>query len=77
MVKIMGIINLTPDSFFEKSRYNYSILDSKADIVDVGAVSTRPGAEDVSLEEEWRRLEPFLLDWNRVLNAEGKNEVQS
>lgn len=66
MVKIMGIINLTPDSFFEKSRYNYSILDSKADIVDVGAVSTRPGAEDVSLEEEWRRLEPFLLDWNRA-----------
>ena len=77
MVKIMGIINLTPDSFFEKSRYNYSILDSKADIVDVGAVSTRPGAEDVSLEEEWRRLKPFLLNWNRVLNAEGKNEVQN
>lgn len=66
MVKIMGIINLTPDSFFEKSRYNYSILDSKADIVDVGAVSTRPGAEDVSLEEEWRRLEPFLLEWSRA-----------
>lgn len=77
MVKIMGIINLTPDSFFEKSRYNYSILDSKADIVDVGAVSTRPGAEDVSLEEEWRRLEPFLWDWSRALNAEGKNEVRS
>ena len=73
----MGIINLTPDSFFEKSRYNCSILDSKADIVDVGAVSTRPGAEDVSLEEEWRRLEPFLLDWKRALNAEGKNEVQN
>ena len=73
----MGIINLTPDSFFEKSRYNYSILDSKADIVDVGAVSTRPGAEDVSLEEEWRRLKPFLLNWNRVLNAEGKNEVRN
>lgn len=77
MEKIMGIINLTPDSFFEKSRYNYSILDSKADIVDVGAVSTRPGAEDVSLEEEWRRLEPFLWDWSRALNAEGKNEVRS
>ncbi len=77
MVKIMGIINLTPDSFFEKSRYNYSILDSKADIVDVGAVSTRPGAEDVSLEEEWRRLEPFLWNWNRALNTEGKNKVQN
>ncbi|MGM9788337.1 MAG: dihydropteroate synthase [Candidatus Cryptobacteroides sp.] len=69
----MGIINLTPDSFFEKSRYNYSILSSRADIVDVGAISTRPGAEDVSLEEEWKRLEPFLLDWRRSL----KNEVES
>ena len=50
MVKIMGIINLTPDSFFEKSRYNYSILESTADIVDVGAISAGPGAEDVSQE---------------------------
>ncbi len=64
MVKIMGIINLTPDSFFEKSRYNYSILDSTADIVDVGAVSTRPGAADVSQEEEWSRLKGFLKNWH-------------
>ncbi len=64
MVKIMGIINLTPDSFFEKSRYNLSILDSAADIVDVGAVSTRPGAADVGVEEEWSRLEGFLKDWH-------------
>lgn len=63
MIRIMGIINLTPDSFFERSRYNYSVLDSAADIVDVGAVSTRPGAADVDLEEEWRRLEPFLELW--------------
>lgn len=59
----MGIVNLTPDSFFPSSRYNMSILDSGADIVDVGAVSTRPGAEDVSLEQEWQRLEPFLELW--------------
>lgn len=64
MFQIMGIINLTPDSFFEASRYNMSILESRADIIDVGAVSTRPGAADVSLEEEWRRLEPFLKSWN-------------
>lgn len=64
MVKIMGIINLTPDSFFEKSRYNYSILESSADIVDVGAVSTRPGAQDVSEEEEWKRLKPFIDNWH-------------
>ena len=64
MIKIMGIINLTPDSFFEKSRYNYSILNSKADIIDIGAVSTRPGAQDVSEDEEWNRLEPFLKNWH-------------
>ncbi len=64
MVKIMGIINLTPDSFFEKSRYNFSILESSADIVDVGAVSTRPGAEDVPPEEEWSRLKGFLKNWH-------------
>ncbi len=64
MVKIMGIINLTPDSFYEKSRYNFSILESSADIVDVGAVSTRPGAQDIPMEEEWSRLEGFLKNWH-------------
>lgn len=64
MVRIMGIINLTPDSFYEKSRYNFSILESSADMVDVGAVSTRPGAQDIPLEEEWSRLEDFLKNWH-------------
>ena len=41
-----------------------AILNSRADIIDVGAVSTRPGAADVSVEEEWRRLEPFLRAWD-------------
>ena len=56
----MGILNLTPDSFYAPSRGNLRILRSGADIVDIGAVSTRPGADPVSLEEEWRRLEPVL-----------------
>lgn len=60
MTQIMAIINLTPDSFFEPSRYNTSVLDSEAEIIDIGAVSTRPGAAPVSVEEEWARLEPFL-----------------
>lgn len=60
MKKIMGILNLTPDSFFEPSRYNMSILDSGADIIDIGAYSTRPGHQDVPVEEEWKRLEPVL-----------------
>ena len=63
MIK-MGVINLTPDSFYEPSRYNYAMLEREdVQIIDVGAVSTRPGAPDVELEEEWRRLEPFLRMW--------------
>lgn len=60
MVEVMGILNLTPDSFWEPSRFNMAILESGADIIDIGAVSTRPGAGDVPLEEEWSRLSPVL-----------------
>lgn len=60
MVQLMGIINATPDSFWAPSRYALSILDEAPDLVDVGAVSTRPGAADVSEEEEWARLQPVL-----------------
>ena len=68
MVKIMAILNLTPDSFFEASRVRAEDVQSAmlrmkeegADIIDLGAVSTRPGADDVTLEEEWRRLLPAL-----------------
>lgn len=59
-IKIMGIINATPDSFFGPSRYNMSILDEDIDIVDVGACSTRPGSEPVGEDEEWERLEPVI-----------------
>lgn len=39
------------------------MLESQADIIDIGAISTRPGAADVSEEEEWRRLEPVLKEY--------------
>ena len=68
MIKIMGIVNLTPDSFWAPSRASIdnsipriaSMVADGADMIDLGAVSTRPGAEDVSVEEEGRRLEPTL-----------------
>lgn len=68
MAAIMGIINLTPDSFFPDSRCSVQdaaariarMLDDGADIIDIGAISTRPGAGDVGTEEEWRRLSPVL-----------------
>lgn len=68
MLKIMGIINLTPDSFWSASRVSpqaalpriAEMVADGADIIDLGAVSTRPGADDVDVEEEWRRLSPTL-----------------
>ncbi len=66
---LMGVVNLTPDSFREDTRAMTSeavkarvdaLLARGCSIIDFGAVSTRPGAPDVPLEEEWARLEPAL-----------------
>lgn len=66
---VMGILNLTPDSFFDGGRYltesqalkqAEKMLSEGAAIIDVGAVSTRPGAETVDYREEHRRLFPVL-----------------
>ncbi len=67
--RIMGILNVTPDSFFSDSRKQTEeaiaqrvrqIVDEGGDIVDVGAYSTRPGHSEVSEEEEIRRLDGAL-----------------
>ena len=66
---IMGILNVTPDSFSDGGRFEgrdlalaqaVKLVADGADIVDVGAESTRPGHTPVPLDEEWRRLEPVL-----------------
>lgn len=66
---VMGIVNATPDSFFAASRSANGeaavvrarqLMDEGADILDVGACSTRPGAEPVDAETEWQRLAPVL-----------------
>lgn len=66
---VMGIVNVTPDSFFSGSRtFTPATIEERvsrlinegADILDVGAYSTRPGADDVSPAEEWRRLDEGL-----------------
>lgn len=63
--KVMGILNVTPDSFFAQSRKQTSkeiiervkqIIDEGASIVDLGAYSSRPNADDVSPKEEMNRL---------------------
>jgi dihydropteroate synthase len=66
---LMGILNLTPDSFYTRSRvidaeYLTStagrMLDEGADFLDLGGVSTRPGAENVSTNDEIKRLLPAI-----------------
>ena len=59
-IRVMGILNLTPDSFFAPSRHNLAILESEADIIDIGACSTRPGHTPVGAKEEWRRMKRTL-----------------
>ena len=59
-IRVMGILNLTPDSFYAPSRHNLAVLESGADLIDIGACSTRPGSRPVGAKEEWRRLKGTL-----------------
>ncbi len=67
--KVMGILNLTPDSFYDGGKYNSensfpsrakNMLTEGTDIIDMGAVSMRPGAVEVPEDEEMRRLLPVI-----------------
>lgn len=75
-IDIMGIVNLTDNSFYSKSRCIDSkgnvdipliiervskMIEEGADIIDLGACSTRPGSDPVGKDEEWRRLAPTLV----------------
>jgi dihydropteroate synthase len=66
---VMGILNATPDSFYDGGQNNSveaavkragQILEEGGDIIDIGAMSTRPGSEEVSIEEELQRLIPVV-----------------
>lgn len=63
--RVMGILNITPDSFYKGSRCNtddeiikvaVKMIEEGVDIIDIGGYSSRPGAEDISREEEIRRV---------------------
>lgn len=69
MAAVMGIVNVTPDSFSDGGRYfrpeeavrrARNLVADGADIIDFGAESTRPGATPIGWEEEWERLAPVL-----------------
>lgn len=66
---VMGILNITPDSFSDGGvridpavavRDALRMVDEGVDLLDIGGESTRPGAEPLDLEEEWRRVGPVL-----------------
>jgi dihydropteroate synthase len=66
---LMGIVNVTPDSFYDGGRYGdaqkavdraLELEDDGADIIDIGGESTRPGSEGVSLDEELKRVIPVI-----------------
>lgn len=67
--KIMGILNVTPDSFSDGGKYNSvenaverakEMINEDVDIIDVGGVSTRPGYKEITLEEELDRVVPVV-----------------
>ena len=66
---IMGIVNVTPDSFSDGGKYfnaddavNHALqlIEQGADIIDIGAQSTRPNYEEITKEQEWQRIKPVL-----------------
>lgn len=68
-VQLMGIVNVTPDSFSDGGRcfapddaveHALRLQEEGADILDMGGQSTRPGSERLTAEEEWARLSPVL-----------------
>jgi len=67
--QVMGVLNVTPDSFSDGGRYfdpdaalrhGLDLVDMGADLVDIGGESTRPGSDPVSAGEEWRRVGPVI-----------------
>lgn len=73
--KVMGILNITPNSFYDGGRYNSQValikqaekmLEEGAAIIDVGAYSTQPSAPFVSEEEEVQRILPVIVELDRL-----------
>lgn len=67
--RVMGVVNVTPDSFSDGGKYNSTdralvqarrLVEEGADILDIGGESTRPGAPDVSIQEELERVIPVI-----------------
>ena len=75
---IMGILNVTPDSFSDGGKYNnidkalihaLDMIQNGADIIDVGGESTRPGYTEISVEEEIERVCPVIEKIKSAIRA--------
>ncbi len=71
---IMGILNLTPDSFSDGGKYNnqkkalkriQSMINSGANIIDIGGESTRPGSKIITAKEEWKRVKEVIKNFKK------------
>lgn len=78
VTKIMGILNITPDSFSDGGQYNHveqavlrakEMVEAGADLIDVGGESTRPGYQQISSEEELERIIPVIKELTREINV--------
>jgi hypothetical protein len=75
---VMGVLNVTPDSFSDACRYlhldsavahGHAMVKVGADIIDIGGESTRPGAQRISASEELRRVLPVANGWPRAFRS--------
>ncbi|HEY4715956.1 MAG TPA: dihydropteroate synthase [bacterium] len=75
--KIMGIVNITPDSFYDGGlyydkdkaiKYAIGLAEEGADIIDIGGESTRPGSKPVGLEEELSRVLPVVAEVSKRIS---------
>ena len=69
--QVMGILNMTPDSFYDGGKYNSldsaisrveGMINDGASMIDIGGCSTRPGSESISIEEEWQRVNGIIKE---------------
>jgi len=72
---VMAIVNITPDSFYDGGKFDtvadvLNDIEEKlklgADIIDIGAASSRPNSIEISEEEEWKRLQPILIEARKL-----------
>ena len=85
--KIMGVLNITPDSFSDGGKFNKNhlakkqldnLFNSGSDLVDIGGESTRPGSKSISIKVEWRRLINILnkIDKKKIISLDTrKSEI--